>query len=72
MLERAGAQIITCHGRIREQRGQNSVQYHFHLTPPSLSDLYHHSGSRRLGPNRSRQTRGFRPRVRKWQYSLPE
>jgi tRNA-dihydrouridine synthase 1 len=25
MLERAGAQIIACHGRIREQRGQNSV-----------------------------------------------
>jgi len=24
MLERAGAQIITCHGRIREQRGQNT------------------------------------------------
>ena len=26
MLERAGAQIITCHGRIREQRGQNTVR----------------------------------------------
>lgn len=25
MLEDAGAQIIACHGRIREQRGQNSV-----------------------------------------------
>lgn len=25
MLEKAGAQIIACHGRIREQRGQNSV-----------------------------------------------
>ena len=25
MLERAGAQIITCHGRIREQRGHNTV-----------------------------------------------
>lgn len=26
MMERAGAQILSCHGRIREQRGQNSVR----------------------------------------------
>jgi hypothetical protein len=26
MLERAGAQIITCHGRIREQCSQNTVR----------------------------------------------
>ena len=32
MLERAGAQIIACHGRIREQRGQNSVCYILPIT----------------------------------------
>ena len=32
MLERAGAQIITCHGRIREQRGQNTVRLFINIT----------------------------------------
>ena len=37
MLERAGAQIITCHGRIREQRGQNTV--HLSITTTTIRGL---------------------------------
>lgn len=36
MLERAGAQILTCHGRIREQRAQSTVRL-LHPLPLSLS-----------------------------------
>ena len=43
MLENAGAQIITCHGRIREQRGQNTV-----CRPYTLLFLFYWSSNQGL------------------------
>lgn len=51
MLERAGAQIITCHGRIREQRGQNTVRLFINIT--WINRLLFFLGSGRLGQNPS-------------------
>lgn len=68
MLERAGAQIITCHGRIREQRGQNSVffLFVFCFNSPYLTVniVFVRQGSRRLVQNSRSQTSRFDSRLR--------
>ena len=75
MMERAGAQILTCHGRIREQRGQNSVCYCF---PPTMRDLTFSSqpgttltGSSRLVENQGCQRGSRGSCLCEWQRTIP-
>ena len=50
MLERAGAQIIACHGRLREQRGQNSVSFLFCYCYCSIPEPQDGSRALQTGP----------------------
>ena len=66
-LERAGAQIITCHSRTREQRGHNTV---WNLSFRGVT--YHRRilGSCRLGPDQNSQGGRFDPSICQWEYSV--
>ena len=67
MLERAGAQILACHGRLREQRGVNSVSRRPQSSQLKLTSF---QGPRGLAEDQGSERSSLRPRIRKRQYPL--
>jgi hypothetical protein len=70
-VQSVGAQILTCHRRMREQHSHSSIHLSVHDLPQCLLTISYLAGPSGLGKDLRSERSRFCPCLRQWQYPLP-